>query len=159
MRVARIFNTYGPRMDPDDGRVVSNLIVQALTGSDLSIYGDGRQTRSFCYVSDMVEGLTRLMTAPAGAGPVNLGNPDERTILEIAELVIGAVGVPATLRFHPLPIDDPTHRCPDISLARRHLAWEPEVSLADGIRRTVTYFADQVRSCPPFAAGLAEAAE
>ena len=141
IRVARIFNTYGPRMHPDDGRVVSNFIVQALQGKPLTIYGDGSQTRSFCYVSDLVEGLVRLMDAPKDVtGPVNLGNPREMTIRELAELVIQMTGAKSPLREKPLPSDDPTQRCPDIGLAKRHLGWEPAVALEDGLEKTIQYF-------------------
>ncbi len=141
IRVARIFNTYGPRMHPDDGRVVSNFIVQALKGKPLTIYGDGSQTRSFCYVSDLVEGLVRLMDAPKDVtGPVNLGNPREMTIRELAEKVIGMTGAKSALQEKPLPGDDPTQRCPDIGLAKKHLGWEPTVALEDGLEKTIQYF-------------------
>jgi len=141
IRVARIFNTYGPRMHPDDGRVVSNFIVQALKGEPLTIYGDGSQTRSFCYVSDLVEGLVRLMDAPDGVtGPVNLGNPREMTIRELAELVIRMTGAKSELVEKPLPSDDPTQRCPDIGRAKKHLGWEPTVALEDGLEKTIDYF-------------------
>ncbi|MCB1474370.1 MAG: SDR family oxidoreductase [Rhodobiaceae bacterium] len=141
IKVARIFNTYGPRMQPDDGRVVSNFIVQALKGEDLTIYGDGTQTRSFCYVDDMIEAFLRLMDSPAGfTGPVNLGNPGEFSMLELAELVLKEVGGRSKLVFHPLPSDDPTQRQPDIALARAKLGWEPKVALADGLKETVAHF-------------------
>lgn len=140
VRIARIFNTYGPRMSVKDGRVVSNLVVQALQGKPLTVYGDGSQTRSFCYVSDLVEGLLRLMEWEGGTGPVNLGNPQEVTILELAELVNEITGNRSGLLFEPLPRDDPERRCPDISRARRELTWEPVVGLREGLERTVEYF-------------------
>jgi UDP-glucuronate decarboxylase len=141
IKVARIFNTYGPRMHPGDGRVVSNLIVQALTGQELTVFGDGRQTRSFCYVDDLVEGLLRLMDSPAAVtGPVNLGNPAEFTILELAERVLALTGGRARLAFRPLPPDDPLQRRPDVARARALLGWEPRVPLEDGLPRTVEYF-------------------
>ena len=141
IRVARIFNTYGPRMHPDDGRVVSNFIVQALRGKPLTIYGDGSQTRSFCYVSDLVEGLVRLMDAPKEVtGPVNLGNPKEMTIRELAEQVIRMTGAKSKLEQKPLPGDDPTQRCPDIGLAKKQLGWEPAVALEEGLEKTIQYF-------------------
>ena len=139
IRVARIFNTYGPKMQADDGRVVSNFIVQALRGEDITLYGDGSQTRSFCYVSDLVDGLYRLMNADA-KGPINLGNPRESTVKELAEMVQNMVGGPSQLVYRPLPRDDPTRRNPDITLARKHLGWEPEVPLEQGLRRTIDYF-------------------
>lgn len=139
IRVARIFNTYGPQMQADDGRVVSNFIVQALSGEDITLYGDGRQTRSFCYVSDLVDGLYRLMNS-AVKGPVNLGNPRESTVKELAELVQRMVGGPSKLAYRPLPRDDPVRRNPDISLARKHLGWEPKVPLEQGLRSTIDYF-------------------
>ncbi|ARP94147.1 UDP-glucuronic acid decarboxylase family protein [Bordetella genomosp. 13] len=145
VRIARIFNTYGPRMAPNDGRVVSNFIVQALQGEPLTIYGDGRQTRSFCYVDDLIDGLVRLMESPhEDAGPVNLGNPHEMTMLEIAERISDAVGKPPQLVFRPLPGDDPTRRRPDIALARRLLQWQPRVDPAEGLTRTVRYFAEEL---------------
>lgn len=141
IRVARIFNTYGPRMDPADGRVVSNFIVQALNGEPLTVYGEGRQTRSFCYVDDLVDGLIRLMNAPEPAtGPVNLGNSGEFTILELAERVLAETGSSSRIEHRPLPEDDPRQRRPDISLAKRLLDWEPRVSLAQGLPPTVAYF-------------------
>jgi UDP-glucuronate decarboxylase len=141
IKVARIFNTYGPRMLPDDGRVVSNFIVQALAGEDLTIYGDGDQTRSFCYVDDMVDGLIRLMnSAPGLTGPVNLGNPVEFSIRELAEKVLQKVGSRSTMVEKPLPSDDPVQRQPDITLARQALAWEPNVSLDQGLEPTIEYF-------------------
>jgi len=141
IKVARIFNTYGPRMLPDDGRVVSNFIMQALQGRDITIYGDGSQTRSFCYVDDLVDGLIRLMESDDEVtGPVNLGNPGEFSIRELAEKVIAQVGSGSELIYEPLPEDDPTQRQPDISLARELLGWQPKVSLAEGLPRTVEYF-------------------
>lgn len=141
IKVMRIFNTYGPRMHPQDGRVVSNFIVQALQGEPITIYGTGKQTRSFCYVDDLIEGMVRLMETPAGfTGPVNVGNPVESTMLELAELVLGIVGGSSRLVFEPLPQDDPKQRCPDISLAREKLDWSPKVPLEDGLRETVAYF-------------------
>jgi UDP-glucuronate decarboxylase len=141
IKVVRIFNTYGPRMHPQDGRVVSNFIVQALGGDDITIYGDGSQTRSFCYVDDLIDGMTAMMQSPAAfTGPVNLGNPNESTIRELAELVIELTGSKSKLIFEKLPEDDPTRRRPDISLAKRELSWEPAVELVDGLKKTVAYF-------------------
>lgn len=140
VRVARIFNTYGPHMDPNDGRVVSNLIVQALRGENLTIYGDGTQTRSFCLVHDLVEGIVRLMEHPTCTGPVNLGNPDEFTMLELARLVAEKTGTGGEIRHLPLPADDPRVRRPDISLAQRELGWTPQVSLSQGLDATIAYF-------------------
>jgi UDP-glucuronate decarboxylase len=141
IKVARIFNTYGPRMHPNDGRVVSNFVVQALKGEPLTIYGDGTQTRSFCYVDDLVDALVLLMNSPPSlTGPINLGNPREFTMLELAELVLKIVGGRSKLVFRPLPADDPRQRRPDIQLAQDNLAWTPKVDLEDGIRETVSYF-------------------
>ena len=140
IRVIRIFNTYGPRMHPNDGRVVSNFIVQALRGEDLTIYGDGSQTRSFCYVDDLVDGFVRFMNQTATVGPLNLGNPGEFTMLELAEIILKQVGGPAKITHRPLPADDPKQRRPDISLAKKHLGWEPKVPLAEGVARTIAYF-------------------
>jgi UDP-glucuronate decarboxylase len=140
IRVVRIFNTYGPRMLPDDGRVVSNFIVQALRGEDLTIYGDGTQTRSFCYVDDLISGFIRLMEHPNLTGPVNIGNPGEFTMLELAELVIKTVGGPSKITHMALPGDDPKQRRPDISLAQKELGWNPTVSLEDGLDPTIDYF-------------------
>jgi UDP-glucuronate decarboxylase len=142
IRVMRIFNTYGPRMHPDDGRVVSNFIVQALRGQDITIYGSGSQTRSFCYVDDLVEGMLRMMDSEGSfTGPVNLGNPGEFTMLELAEKVISLVGSKSKLTFMPLPQDDPRQRKPVIELAKRKLAgWEPKVGLDDGLKETIAYF-------------------
>lgn len=146
IKVARIFNTYGPRMHPNDGRVVSNFIVQALQNKPITVYGDGSQTRSFCYVDDLVEGMSRLMATPdAEAGPMNLGNPHECTILELTELVKEISGSPSEIRFEPLPTDDPVRRRPDISRARSVLGWEPKVPLRDGIKKTLDYFDDFLR--------------
>jgi UDP-glucuronate decarboxylase len=140
VRVVRIFNTYGPRMQAGDGRVVSNFIVQALRNKPITIYGNGEQTRSFCYVDDLIEGLLAFMAAPGPLhSPMNLGNPEEFTILELAELVIELTGSRSTLSFLPLPSDDPTQRCPDIALARRQLGWQPKVRLREGLRRTIPY--------------------
>lgn len=140
IRIARIFNTYGPRMLPDDGRVVSNFIVQALRGENLTIYGDGTQTRSFCFVDDLIEGFIRLMGHDGITGPVNLGNPSEFTMLELAELILKKVGGKSKLTFHPLPGDDPKQRCPDISLANKELGWKPMLSLDEGLNSTIGYF-------------------
>lgn len=141
IKVARIFNTYGPRMQTNDGRVVSNFIVQALKGKPITIYGDGRQTRSFCYVDDLIDGFVRFMgAAPDVTGPVNLGNPVEFTILELAELVIDLTGSRSGLVRMPLPQDDPQQRRPDISLARKHLEWKPSVQLREGLAHTIAYF-------------------
>jgi UDP-glucuronate decarboxylase len=141
IKVVRIFNTYGPRMHPNDGRVVSNFIVQALKGADIAIYGDGRQTRSFCYVDDLIEALIRMMDSDADfSGPVNIGNPAEFTILELAELVIKLTGSRSKLVHHPLPADDPKQRQPDIALAAARLQWCPKVALQDGLKQTIAYF-------------------
>jgi len=143
IKVARIFNTYGPRMHPNDGRVVSNFIEQALKGVPITVYGDGKQTRSFCYVDDLIEALVRLMaTSDDFTGPVNLGNPEEFTILELARKVIANTGSRSEIIFKPLPSDDPMQRQPDISLARKVLQWEPVVALNEGLRRTISYFRD-----------------
>jgi UDP-glucuronate decarboxylase len=141
IKIARIFNTYGPRMHPNDGRVVSNFIVQALAGRPITVYGKGRQTRSFCYVSDMIEGFRRLMASDDDfTGPVNLGNPHERTVLELAELIIELTNSRSEIVFAPLPSDDPGRRCPDIMLARAMLDWQPRVPLREGLERTIEYF-------------------
>jgi len=141
IKVVRIFNTYGPRMHPNDGRVVSNFIVQALRDEDITIFGDGRQTRSFCFVDDLVEGLIRMMASEAGlTGPINLGNPQDVTMLELAEMVLTLVGSKSKLTFLPLPTDDPPQRKPDISLAGEKLDWEPSVNLEDGLKVTIEYF-------------------
>ena len=142
-RIVRIFNTYGPRMRPNDGRVVSNFIVQALEGKPLTIYGDGSQTRSFCYVDDEIRGLVALLDS-AENDPVNLGNPNEFTVMELAELVIDVVGSNSEIVNVDLPVDDPTRRCPDITRARSILGWEPEVELRIGVSRTAAYFAESL---------------
>ncbi|MFF7443851.1 UDP-glucuronic acid decarboxylase family protein [Streptomyces sp. NPDC008122] len=138
--IARIFNTYGPRMRPHDGRVVSSFITQALTGEPLTIYGDGKQTRSFCYVDDLVRGLLALLDS-SEMGPFNLGNPVERTVTELAEAVLAMTGSPSEVKHHPLPVDDPVRRRPVITRAREVLGWEPEIDITEGLRRTVAYFA------------------
>jgi len=148
IRVIRIFNTYGPRMLPNDGRVVSNFIVQALRGEDLTVYGDGSQTRSFCYVDDLVEGFIRFMAQTETVGPMNLGNPGEFTMLELAEIVLKKVGGPSRITHKPLPADDPKQRRPDISLAKKCLAWEPKISLEEGIERTIRHFRDELNIQP-----------
>ncbi len=140
IRVVRIFNTYGPRMHPNDGRVVSNFIVQALKGEDITIFGDGSQTRSFCYVDDLIDGLQRLMNQSDVIGPMNMGNPNEFTIKELAEAVIEQVGSGSKLSFHDLPADDPRQRQPDINMARAKLGWEPTTALRDGLSHTIAYF-------------------
>lgn len=140
IRVVRIFNTYGPRMHPNDGRVVSNFIVQALRGDPITLYGDGRQTRSFCYVDDLIEGMVRMMNQTKEIGPMNLGNPAEFTIRELAELVLRLTESKSELVFRPLPADDPVRRQPDIAKARAALEWEPTVSLHDGLKETIAYF-------------------
>ena len=141
VRVVRIFNTYGPRMHPYDGRVVSNFILQALKGEDITLYGDGSQTRSFCYVDDLIDGIVRMMNGPDDfAGPVNIGNPHEFTINQLAETIIEMTGAPSKLHYLPLPADDPTKRQPDITLAREKLGWEPTVELRDGLAKTIEYF-------------------
>lgn len=141
IKVMRIFNTYGPRMHPNDGRVVSNFIVQALKGDDITIYGDGSQTRSFCYVDDLIDGMVKLMNSPADfTGPVNIGNPGEFTMLQLAECVLSLVKSKSKIVFMPLPQDDPKQRQPDISLAKKELDWEPKVALIDGLQKAITYF-------------------
>lgn len=143
IKVARIFNTYGPRMHPNDGRVVSNFIMQALRGEDITLYGDGEQTRSFCYVDDLVEGLIRLMESPEGVtGPINLGNPGEFTIKELAEHVIDLTGSSSKMIHKPLPQDDPKQRQPNINRAKDSLEWEPKVALREGLTKTISYFDD-----------------
>jgi UDP-glucuronate decarboxylase len=152
IKVARIFNTYGPNMHPNDGRVVSNFIVQALRGEPITLYGDGAQTRSFCYVDDMIEGLVRLMNGPDElAGPVNLGNPGEFSIRELAEKVIELTGSRSRLAFKPLPSDDPRQRRPDIALARDRLGWEPTTRLEVGLDKTIAYFDEWLREAGPAA--------
>ncbi|MFO0991229.1 MAG: UDP-glucuronic acid decarboxylase family protein [Hyphomicrobiales bacterium] len=141
IKVVRIFNTYGPRMHPKDGRVVSNFIMQALAGEDITIYGDGAQTRSFCFVDDLIEGFVRMMASPKDVtGPVNFGNPVEFTMIELAEQILKLTNSKSKLKHMPLPVDDPKHRRPDISRARSTLGWEPKVPLAEGLRQTVDYF-------------------
>jgi UDP-glucuronate decarboxylase len=141
IKVARIFNTYGPRMHPNDGRVISNFIVQALLGRDITVYGDGRQTRSFCFVDDLIDGLFRLMNSPDDfTGPVNIGNPGEYTILELADKIITLTGAKSTIVYKPLPQDDPLQRKPDITLAREKLRWNPVTDLENGLQRTIDYF-------------------
>jgi UDP-glucuronate decarboxylase len=141
IRVARIFNTYGPRMHPRDGRVISNFIVQALTNQDITVYGDGSQTRSFCYVDDMTRALILMMNGPDDfIGPINLGNPDECSILQLAEMIIRLTRSRSKIIFKPLPQDDPIRRCPDITLAKEKLNWEPEVELEEGMKRSIEYF-------------------
>jgi UDP-glucuronate decarboxylase len=145
IKVIRIFNTFGPRMHPNDGRVVSNFIVQALQGQDLTIYGRGEQTRSFCYIDDLVDGMLKMMDSSANVvGPINMGNPSEMTIIELAEKVLSLVGGKSKLVFKPLPDDDPKQRKPDISMAKSTLGWEPKVSLDDGLARTIDYFRQQI---------------
>lgn len=141
IKVVRIFNTYGPRMHPNDGRVVSNFIVQALQGKDITIYGDGSQTRSFCYVDDLIDAMVRMMATEAGfTGPVNIGNPGEFTMLELAEMVLKLSGSKSKIIHQPLPSDDPKQRQPNIDLAKAKLGWEPKVSLEDGLKETISYF-------------------
>ncbi len=146
IRVARIFNTYGPRMLPDDGRVVSNFIVQALKGKDITIYGNGEQTRSFCYVDDLVEGLMRLMNQNDQTGPINIGNPGEFTILELAKKVVEKTESESQITFHPLPGDDPLQRQPDIALAEKVLDWKPTIALDEGLEKTINYFKEELNS-------------
>ncbi|ENP62753.1 hypothetical protein L267_02749 [Brucella abortus 90-1280] len=146
IRIVRIFNTYGPRMRPDDGRVVSNFIVQALKGEDITVYGDGSQTRSFCYVDDLIEGFHRLMYSPhAIRVPVNIGNPGEFTVGALAEQIIAMTGSRSRIVYYPLPVDDPRQRRPDITVAKRELGWEPTVALAQGLEPTIAYFEHQLR--------------
>lgn len=147
IKVMRIFNTYGPRMDPNDGRVVCNFIVQAIKGDPITIYGDGSQTRSFCYVDDLIEGMINLMKSPEDCiGPLNIGNPNEFTMIELAELVLSLVGSSSKIVFMPLPQDDPKQRKPDISLAKSKLDWQPRVSLEDGLKVTIAYFKKRLQS-------------
>ncbi len=141
IKVVRIFNTYGPRMHPNDGRVISNFIIQALANGDITVYGDGSQTRSFCYVDDMIDGLVRMMSAPDDfTGPLNIGNPDEYSILELAEKIRKATGSKSKIVFKPLPQDDPLKRQPDITLAEKRLGWKPETKLKEGLIKTIAYF-------------------
>ena len=154
IKVGRIFNTYGPRMHPNDGRVVSNFIIQALEGEDITVFGDGSQTRSFCYVDDLVTGIVKLMASgDEVTGPINLGNPTECTILELAERVIAATGSRSRVIRRPLPQDDPKQRCPDITKAKLVLDWEPRIALEEGLRRTIDYFARLVAASTPSAGG------
>ena len=148
VRIARIFNTYGPRTHPGDGRVVSNFVVQALKGEPITVYGDGAQTRSFCYVDDLVEGLIRLMEKDDFVGPVNLGNPAEITIRALAERIVALTESSSPIVYRPLPVDDPRKRKPDISLAKQVLGWEPRVLLEDGLRKTIAYFREAMVSAP-----------
>lgn len=140
IKIIRIFNTYGPRMNPYDGRVVSNFIVQALKNEDITIYGDGKQTRSFCYVDDLIDGMCRMMNSEEFTGPVNLGNPGEFTMLELADKIIKLIDSKSKLVFHPLPGDDPTQRRPVIELAKEKLGWEPKIALEEGLKKTIAYF-------------------
>ncbi len=143
IKVARIFNTYGPRMHPNDGRVISNFITQALANRDITVFGSGSQTRSFCYIDDMIEGLVRMMNAPEDfIGPVNLGNPGEHSIIELADKILQITGSKSKIVFKPLPQDDPLKRQPDITLAKKQLGWEPKINLEEGLERTVEYFKD-----------------
>ena len=144
IRIVRIFNTYGPRMHPNDGRVVSNFIVQALKGEDITIYGDGQQSRSFCYVDDLIEGFVRLMKQTETIGPVNIGNPGEFTMLQLAEITLKLIGGKSKIVYKPLPSDDPRQRRPDITLAKKYLNWEPTVPLEEGLKRTIAYFKTQI---------------
>ncbi len=145
-RIIRIFNTYGPNMDPNDGRVVSNFIVQALQNKDITMYGDGTQTRSFCYVSDLVDGIVKMMNNEQKfIGPVNLGNPSERTVYDLAELIIKLTNSNSKIKFAPLPQDDPLQRKPDISLAKKELCWEPKVDIEEGLLKTIEYFAKKIK--------------
>ncbi len=146
IKVARIFNTYGPKMHPSDGRVVSNFIIQALKGDDISIYGDGSQSRSFCYVNELIDGFIRLMATDNFTGPVNLGNPVEFTIKELAEKVIEMTNSTSKLSFNPLPQDDPKQRQPDISLAKKELDWSPTIKLDEGLKSTISYFEDLIKN-------------
>ena len=147
IKVIRIFNTYGPRMHPDDGRVVSNFIVQALKGEDITVYGEGKQTRSFCYVDDLIEGMIRLMNSRDGfTGPVNIGNPGEFTILELAQKVIEMTGSKSKIIYKPLPQDDPMQRQPDITLAKKELGWKPTIKLEEGLKKTIAYFDNLLKS-------------
>lgn len=148
IKIIRIFNTYGPRMEPDDGRVVSNFIIQALKGQDITIFGDGSQTRSFQYVSDLLDGMTRMMATPDEfTGPVNIGNPNEFTMLDLAQNILDLTGSKSKITFHPLPADDPTQRQPNIQLAQEKLdGWEPKVQLREGLQKTISYFDDYLKN-------------
>lgn len=159
IKVGRIFNTYGPRMHPNDGRVVSNFIMQALTGEPITIYGEGEQTRSFCYCLDLIEAFVRIMdTDDSFTGPVNIGNPDEFTIRQLAEKIISMTNSSSKLEFKDLPSDDPTQRCPDISLAKKEFDWEPQVKLEDGLEKTIAYFAGLLDAGDPAALAAAKGA-
>jgi UDP-glucuronate decarboxylase len=149
VRLARIFNTYGPRMREDDGRVVSNFVTQALRGQPLTVYGRGEQTRSLCYVSDLIDGLVRMMHRDRCAGPINLGNPEELTVRALAELVLDVTQSSSAIEHHPLPVDDPVRRRPDIGLAQRLLGWSPRVDLRDGMRRTAAFFRERLAQPAP----------
>lgn len=144
IRIIRIFNTYGPRMDPNDGRVISNFITQAIRGDDITVYGEGTQTRSFCFCSDLIEGMLRLMDQDDQTGPINIGNPVENTMLELAEAVVKAVGSSSKIVHRPLPKDDPQRRCPDITRAREALDWEPKVALEDGLQLTIDWYRKEI---------------
>ena len=147
IKIVRIFNTYGPAMHPKDGRVVSNFIVQALKGEDITIFGEGKQTRSFCYVNDLIAGMIEMMNSKKDLiGPVNLGNPDEFTILELAEKVIDLIGAKSKIVYKPLPVDDPLQRKPDITLAKEELKWQPKVKLEDGLKKTIAYFKELLQN-------------
>lgn len=146
IRIVRIFNTYGPKMAENDGRVVSNFILQALKGEDITVYGEGEQTRSFCFVSDLVEGLIRMMECPGFIGPVNLGNPTETTIVEFAKKIIALTGSSSRIVYRPLPADDPKQRQPDISLAKQMLGWEPKVQVDEGLKQTIDYFSSRLNT-------------
>ncbi|WP_026842000.1 UDP-glucuronic acid decarboxylase family protein [Citrifermentans bremense] len=146
IRIVRIFNTYGPKMAENDGRVVSNFILQALKGEDITVYGEGEQTRSFCFVSDLVEGLIRMMECPGFIGPVNLGNPTETTIVEFAKKIIALTGSSSRIVYRPLPADDPKQRQPDISLAKQMLGWEPKVRVDEGLKQTIDYFSSRLNT-------------
>jgi UDP-glucuronate decarboxylase len=148
IRVIRIFNTYGPRMHPQDGRVVSNFIVQALRGEDITIFGDGSQTRSFCYMDDLLEGMWRLMNKDDITGPINIGNPNEFTIKELAERVVAITGSNSNIVYHDLPSDDPKQRQPDITMAKDILGWEPKVQLEEGLKHTIGYFSQLLKDEP-----------
>jgi UDP-glucuronate decarboxylase len=146
IRVMRIFNTYGPRMHPEDGRVVSNFVVQALRGEDITLYGDGSQTRSFCYVSDLLDGMMRLMEHPSATGPINIGNPGEFTIRQLAEEIVSMTGSQSKIVHRPLPSDDPQQRKPDITLAKKELGWEPRIALREGLTHTIAYFDELLKA-------------
>ena len=146
IRVVRIFNTYGPRMSENDGRVVSNFIIQALKGEDITVYGDGSQTRSFCYVDDLIDGIVRMMNTENFTGPVNIGNPRESTILELAEMILNLTGSKSKIVYKPLPSDDPIQRCPNITLANEKLGWSPKVKLEDGLKVTINYFRSRIEN-------------